>query len=104
MKIIDHCNLDACGDCLFLVANGDTPEGDTGQLAEAIDAEWGQVSDRNAKFHGAAPNQLRWDLVCGGEHENPEGDDLGFSWSSCDCCGSTLGGSRHALTALLVRV
>lgn len=23
------------------------------------------------------------------------GEELGFSWSSCDCCGSSLGGERY---------
>lgn len=25
------------------------------------------------------------------------GNDLGFTWQSCDCCGSTLGGDKHEL-------
>lgn len=29
-------------------------------------------------------------LVCGNE-------ELGFSWSACECCGSSLGGDRHEL-------
>ena len=68
-----------------------------------IDNEWGDVSECTAEFHGASPNQLRWDIVCGGEHENEHGEGLGFSRDWCDCCGSSLGGSRYALTALLVR-
>lgn len=27
---------------------------------------------------------------------DPENDET-FSWSPCECCGSTLGGSRHEL-------
>lgn len=36
-----------------------------------------------------------------GEHchrEECECEQLGFSWSSCDGCGSPLGGDRHAMT------
>jgi hypothetical protein len=32
-----------------------------------------------------------------GEHDEPC-ETRDFSWSSCDGCGSDLGGSRHALT------
>ena len=28
------------------------------------------------------------------------GDEQGFSWSPCDLCGSTLGGTRHSLYGL----
>lgn len=42
-------------------------------------AEWQAAFDaRNA----------RWHLIA-------DGEDLGFSWSSCDTCGSNLGGNRH---------
>ena len=102
MPVIDHANLDACSDCLLFIANGDEPEGDD-TLPSRIGSEWGEVSERTAKFFSASPNQLRWEIVVGGEHESEDGDDLGFSWRPCDCCGSRLGGSRHALTALLVR-
>ena len=104
MNVIDHSNLFACSDCLMFIANGDVPDENLDNWKpENIDTQWGEVSEHTAKFYGASPNQLRWDIICGGEHENENGDDLGFSWSSCDCCGSSLGGSRHALTALLVR-
>ena len=29
----------------------------------------------------------------------PEDCDGGFSWQSCDCCGSHLGGDRHPAVA-----
>lgn len=30
------------------------------------------------------------------EHARECADEGGFSWSGCDCCGSTLGGQRYA--------
>lgn len=48
-----------------------------------------------------------------GSFESPTGDFLGgececervtFSWTACDGCGSTLGGSREALTLWLAAV
>lgn len=29
------------------------------------------------------------------DHERELAEEPSFSWSSCDCCGSTLGGDRH---------
>lgn len=72
--------LSACADCLFLVANGETPEGDNGELETAMMANLGAQDVRH--------------LVCG------SGEDNEFSWSACECCGSRLGGSRHQLIVL----
>jgi len=89
-----------CADCLFLFANGETPVG----LDEEATAAWLAEIDRKADGL----------TVClGGEHEEgcPNRDALTcsvdcyceteeFSMSSCDACGSRLGGSRHAFTYL----
>jgi hypothetical protein len=73
--------LSACVDCLMLVANGDVPD-DRPELDSEIDA-----------YLQLKPNQH---LVCsGGDSEDDE-----FSWSRCECCGSSLGGSRHQLAVL----
>ena len=101
MNVIATCSLDVCTDCLLLIANGDLPE-DRPELNQEIDAQWGEVSTATCDAHGAVHGSLRWDLVCGGEHEDPHGDSH-FSWSGCESCGSRLGGDRHAATALLVR-
>jgi len=73
--------LAACADCLLFVANGDAPEDDNGELAAAILANLGADDARN--------------LCCGDTDQDDE-----FSWRACDCCGSTLGGSRHQLICL----
>lgn len=90
-----------CTDCLFLLANGETPTdwSDVG-LADYLNS----VEQNTAGFH----------VALGGEHSEgcpnvaPDGSWVGstdcdcehreFSWSSCDVCGSTLGGSRDAVT------
>jgi len=72
--------LMACQDCLFLVANGDLPEDDSGELQAGIDANMG--------------DDQRW-LCCGDSDKDDE-----FSWSGCECCGSRLGGSRHQLVVV----
>lgn len=90
----------ACGDCIHLFANGETPT----EMSEDETATWlGEIDSRCAGSH----------VVLGGEHDgcvnvDDDGGWLGvgdcecetqsFSWSQCDTCGSRLGGSRHAVT------
>lgn len=69
--------LMACADCLMLVANGDLPEDDNGELERGIANNLG--------------DDTKW-LCCGDSDADDE-----FSWSACECCGSKLGGSRHQL-------
>jgi hypothetical protein len=79
-KAIHH--MRACTDCLVFVANGDVPEDENGNewSPDHIEAIW---------------PASQYDLVCGDLD-----DDSDFSWQPCECCGSRLGGSRHALAAL----
>lgn len=95
-----------CTDCVMLFANGETPP----ELSEDETAAWLAEIDRRTDGY---------DVACGGEHEvgceNVEWDgdgsyvswigssdcsceDMEFSWRQCETCGSTLGGSRHAVT------
>jgi hypothetical protein len=73
---MDVTKLMACQDCLFLVANGDLPD-DRPDLDDEIAAHLG--------------DDARW-LCCGDSAADDE-----FSRSTCECCGSRLGGSRHEL-------
>jgi len=65
-----------CEDCLFALVNGDYPSDD--KRAEAVLA--GEKRVLPARFLSDAS----------------EGDEGAFSWRACDCCKSTLGGTRHA--------
>ena len=38
---------------------------------------------------------------CPEEQDEGTGDEGGFSWTSCDCCGSSLGGDRFAAHFLM---
>jgi hypothetical protein len=73
--------LMACVDCLMFVANGDEPEDESIDLGACITAHL----DLRPLQH----------LVCGDSEQDDE-----FSWRACECCGSTLGGSRHQLFLL----
>src|SRR5690242_12921454 len=84
-----------CVDCLMSEANGEEVKPHAGQPEP-----WALELDTDVTAG------LTWE-----EHHNPaECEELftnggecycetqEFSWSSCDGCGSTLGGSRHAYT------
>lgn len=91
----------ACSDCTMLIANGETPA----EMDETQTAAWLAEIDRRA-------DGGYW--VNGGEHDSDcdnlddEGNWVGtsdcdcerieFTWSSCDVCGSHLGGGRDAVT------
>ncbi len=97
MQIIDQETYSACVDCYMLIANGDAPDGDTGELNAAIEAHAPHVvSDDDCDVYGAVRGSIRRELHAG------DGDSE-FSWQSCETCGSALGGSRHPVIALLVR-
>lgn len=76
--------LMACQDCLMLVANGDFPEDNSErqdkQMQAGIDANMGDDQGY---------------LCCGDSDKDDE-----FSWDACECCGSSLGGSRHHLVVV----
>jgi hypothetical protein len=61
----------------------------------------GDDADNNAGTRHAARMNVHWPAEDGWHltpdcSEDCEGD---FSWHSCDACGSTLGGDRHAAIA-----
>ena len=67
----------ACSDCVMLIANGEVPEASSYRERAAIREHVAEVDRRIAGYH----------VSVGGER--------GFSWQSCDVCGSHLGGDRH---------
>ena len=82
-----------CTDCMVLLANGDMPDKITPGQPEPLSA----ISDDDE----ITPGMVYADHEC----ENPEDresecdcETREFSWSHCEGCGSTLGGSRHAAT------
>ena len=80
MQVI--AEISVCVDCLIMIANGDV---------SGIDNE-----DRIAEVI-AGMDRLTTDgahLVAG------DSDDGNFRWTPCECCGSELGGDRHAAVLL----
>lgn len=81
MSKFNITELEVCTMCIHLLANGEYDDGTNAVVivADGIRRTWGaNVS-----------------------HLVPGSSDLGFSWSSCDGCGSTLGGNRHEASALI---
>jgi len=78
-------DLWACADCIMFIANGEM---------EGAGEHWDPDNiDKNWPDHHVVPDGPH-------EDEDEEADQMAFSWSSCDCCGSRLGGSRHRVAAL----
>lgn len=79
-----------CIDCRDFIADGTLPEDQ-------------EESDRlMLEFDRYAQENIEWRLGSQREQEDEHGgltkidlEDLEFSWAECDCCGSSLGGSRH---------
>jgi hypothetical protein len=90
-----------CTDCLCWIANGDAPLSDpaTGEpMDDTMDNAWTLAwYDRNDGYHWFPSS---WPLPDGeewSEDDRNNGADCegSFSWSSCNLCGSTLGGDRY---------
>ncbi len=79
-----------CVDCMMLIANGETDP----EMSEQ------EAKDFISKVDNSLEDGLDWVL---NSTEDEDGYDTSydeFSWRRCDCCGSTLGGSRHRATIL----
>lgn len=94
MAKFDVTELEVCTVCICLIANGEytsDPEAEQ-QAADGMARVWGEDARH---------------LVPGGHVEDCDGTELcgcvdpWFSWSSCDGCGSGLGGDRHRAVALI---
>jgi hypothetical protein len=81
MNIVDHLELSVCVVCLHLLANGEFNDGTDAAENAAI----GMILLRGATAR----------------HLVADGEDLGFSTSSCDGCGDTDHGDRYRAIALI---
>ena len=87
---VDTVALSVCADCLMCIANGDLPTDD--------DPERDAASIAGVEREQASGGHI----VAGGTGDDPENpDEGGFSWSSCDCCNSNLGGDRFNATLVI---
>lgn len=80
-----HNELEACMDCVQLIANGEVPHDWTDAQIE----EWeSRIEERwkDSETHA----------VIGGEEDT----EAYFSWRPCGYCGSSLGGDRYPIALL----
>lgn len=107
-----------CADCLMFHANG--PDDLDAETVEAIVAgcereapyQWvcdgphtGEHAPTCRNCDGLVGRDEEGDLCVychgvGKVDEDEGADTQEFSWSECDCCGSTLGGSRHRMALI----
>lgn len=87
-----------CQDCFFHLDDGEIPEGMSSADALAwearIDKNIGNLEAHLGRSSKACGHDL--DIEYEEHVENCEVKE--FSWSFCDLCESSLGGSRHAVT------
>lgn len=92
------CTIWVCIDCVLHHANGECANCHTD---EGHDREvWCWIGNANQKV---TMGMLAEEHSCKSSDEIPHAWECGcetqsFSWSSCDGCGSTLSGERHAFT------
>lgn len=97
--------LDACIDCIAFVANGDIPE-DKENLVSEIREHLGEpdlrylVNADGTDEHGEFYRDSHGRRITMDHPEYEAYREDWFSWSRCECCGSTLGGNRNRLAVL----
>lgn len=95
----EHSNGWCCTDCLVLLANGETPiEMDARETAEylaRVDHYCEGAEVTLGRMLGE--DECEHDDACSEDHAE-SCEQVTFSWSRCDVCGSNLGGSRNAVT------
>lgn len=79
--------MEACTDCVLLIANGEVTDQHGNDIAE-------ELAERIADHLGTEF------AMCTLVVESSEDGDGWFSWSPCEICGSELGGDRHHVSAL----
>jgi hypothetical protein len=96
----DTCTIWVCQDCMLHHANGECGDCHTD---EGHDREpWALESNRSKATMGMFKEHHECDTRWSDWRERGcDCETRNFSWSSCDGCGSTLGGERHAFTLWL---
>lgn len=100
----DTCTIWVCTDCIMHHVNGECGSCHTD---EGHDCEPLNLVDKPMSGYDMVTTGMLWDQHDTSCHNYPDGtaqniecdcEIMTFSWSSCDGCGSTLGGERHAMT------
>jgi hypothetical protein len=79
-----------CDDCYLLAETGD---------GSSLDYYYGEEADERLEEVTIGLDKLGPHLVSDNDPETGEGIEE-FSWRICDCCETSLGGSRHRMAIL----
>lgn len=86
-------SLNACTDCIMLLANGQVMDGEgndiTAEIGRRIAMLWGDAEITLGALRGECD-------YCPTD-ENADCEPW-FTYSGCECCGSSLGGNRQHVT------
>lgn len=86
------CTIWVCVDCMLVHANG--------ECGEEPDCEpWNRLENGFTVTMGLSAEEHAdtCEVKLTGEHDHEcDCETRNFSWSSCEGCGSSLGGERHA--------
>ena len=103
---MDPISYDVCPDCLMFIANGTGPEYLT--LEEDGDAKYeARLAEIVAGVEREQDTEQNSCLVAGDCRAEPFGleehsHEGSFSWSPCECCGSSLGGDRYKAALIFI--
>jgi hypothetical protein len=84
--------ISACSCCMLTEANGECCGGEGHRDAPPLGRIAWPITVVNGGTHDRCANDPEW---IGAECDC---ESLGFSWATCDACGSALGGDRYAMT------
>lgn len=105
----DSCTIWVCVDCIMHHANGEcgschTDEGHDREPLGLVDKPMSGYDTVTAGMLNERHDESCLRFIRAGMRNGVPGDyecdceTMTFSWSSCEGCGSTLGGERHAMT------
>jgi hypothetical protein len=89
-----HDACQACNGTALDLSDALTVGGAASVMAFVLDTDTDTCSDCNGKGTSCECSSCS-------DFDPETGDEGSFSWSSCDACGSSLGGTRHAAHGLI---
>jgi hypothetical protein len=91
-EVIDEISV--CLACMFMHTNGEYPGGPA-DIDPNEPEPWALLPEGTHPAMGGEHNER---CTPADREEGCDCENLGFSWSRCEGCGSTLGGDRYLFT------
>lgn len=96
--------IQICGSCLMWEANGCDDNDPTDGASYAAGVERLTRNGGHVSLGSTREEYARRGYPGETWRDADGADDLGFSWSACECCGENKGGDRYAATLWLPRL